>query len=206
MKNVMDFPMLKQYEPAPVDWDRIEALRQQQYPQIPVETVEIIRRIRRIETGVEKRADWSLEINIENCFYPPHDIECSLNTADIVWIMDLLDRFGGELLCGKMNYKIVRFQARPPAFWINRLDPISFQGIESNSEFRCEHYCEAKTRWRILGKKMPDSDLIMVIIRFLDDEGGRYIGFIDKTTFTLLLDRIEEGTPIENAFMLDEIG
>ncbi len=206
MKNVIHFPELKRYKSAPVDWDRIEALRQQQYPQIPVETVEIIRRIRRIETGVEKRADWSLEINIEDCFYPSRDIECSLSTADIIWIMDLLDRFGGELLCGEMSCKIVRFQARPPAFWINRLNQITFQGIEYNSEFQCEHYCEAKTRWRILGKKMPDSDLIMVIIRFLDDEGGRYIGFIDKTTFILLLDRIEEGTPIENVFMLDEIG
>ncbi|MDX9788812.1 MAG: hypothetical protein RBT11_18690 [Desulfobacterales bacterium] len=205
MKNVVNFPKPKRSKPRLVDWARIEALRQQQYAQIPAKAVAIIRRIHQIEYGCEERTEWNVEINFEPGPYPPETIESSLKQTDIIWVLDLLDRFGGELICGEEFCTICRPQIRLPAFWIKRVDPEILLGMDANSAFLFDHYFEARNYWRILGKKLPDSDLIMINIRFLADDGRRYIGFADSRTFSLLLDRIEEGTSIEKALQLDQI-
>lgn len=207
MQKIIHFPMPTRSEPTPVDWDRIEAQRKQQYPQIPAEAVEITKRIHQIEYGLEEKVEWSLEFNVKpDAAYPPEIIESSLKQTDIIWLLDLLDRFGGEVVCGDKICKVPRPQTRLPVFWLNQVDPLIFQGIEANSEFLCEHYFEAKNYWRILGKNLPDSNLVMIMIRFLDDEARRYIGLIDSATFFLLLDRIGEGTPIEKVLLFDQIG
>ncbi len=206
MQNVIPFPVPKRKTtPASIDWEQIERLRQRQYPQIPVEALEIIRHIREIEIGIRKRAFWSLDINYEPGFYPPEFIESSLNQSDIVWILDLLDRFGGELVCGEKICQISRLQPTRPVCWVNAVDPRTFLGMEFNSELPFEHYFEARDYYRIFGKNLPDSHLIMFIIWFLNDENRRYFGIIDSTTFIILLDRIKEGTSIDRVFMLNQL-
>jgi hypothetical protein len=81
-------------------------------PQIPIGALKIIRCIREIEVGIAERVYWSLEVKFEPGFYPPEIIESCLNQSDIVWIMDLLDRFGGELVCGEKICKISRLQPK----------------------------------------------------------------------------------------------
>jgi hypothetical protein len=206
MQNVIHFPVTKRrITPTSIDWDQIERLRQQRYPQIPIGALKIIRCIREIEVGIAERVYWSLEINYESGFYPPEIIESCLIQSDIVWILDLLDRFGGELICGEKICKISRLQSRMPVYWVNVVDPRTFLGMEFNSELLCEHYFEARNYYRIFGKNLPDSHLIMFIIWFLNNEYRRYFGIIDSTTFTILLDRIKEGTSIDRVFMLNHL-
>jgi len=205
MQNVIDFPLAKRSDPTPVDWDRIELLRQQRYPDIPAHAIEIIRYIREVETGTRLNTEWSLELNSEDAFYPPENIESSLIEADIVWILDLLDRFGGELFCGDMFCAVTRDQPKSPAYWITKMDQKSYEGIYANSEFLYEHFMESKKNWRILGKKLPDSSLIMAIVWFLDDD-QHYLCMIDEKTFSIFLDRIEGGVPFKKVLMIDKMG
>jgi hypothetical protein len=202
MQNVIQLPVLMRNKPHSIDWNRIEEVRQQRYPQIPFEALELIRHIRDIELGSRKRDFWSLELNFEPGFYPPENIESSLNQADIIWLLDLLDRLGGEIICGEKTCAIFRIQPRLPMFWINVLDPQSFQAMDYYSEIKYEHYFEVKNHCRIYGKNLPDSHLVMILIWFLDDEGRKYFGFIDAMTFPILLDRIQGGTPLEKVFLL----
>ena len=202
MQSVIHFPIPKRRDPPAVDWDRIESLRQNRYPSIPVEAVNIIRRIWAVENGQRERCHWHLEINCEYDVYLPDDIECAPNEPDTVWLIDLLDRFGGELICGHEYCLIDRDQIRLPLFWLNKMDPVNMLGLEQNSDCTYEHYMEKKHHWRILGKVIPHCCLLMVLIRFLNDDACSYCGFIDETTFQILLDRIEQGTSVEEAFML----
>ena len=206
MQNIIHFPVAKRrINPSFIDWDQIERLRQQRYPQIPVGALKIIRRIREIEVGIDERAYWSLEVNFEPGFYPPEIIESCLNQSDIIWILDLLDRFGGELVCGEKICKISRLQPRLPVCWVKEVDPRTFLGMEFNSELLFEHYFEARNYYRIFGKNLPYSHLIMFIIWFLNNENRRYLGIIDSTTFTIMLDRIKEGASIDRVFLLNQL-
>jgi len=205
MEKIINFPLSKRREPTPVNWDRIENLRQQQYPDVPAQAIEIIRGIREIQTGHRQESDWGLEFNFEHAFYPPENIESSLIEADIVWVLDLLDRFGGELFCGDLFCTISSDEPRLPVYWISRLDQKSYLGIHSNSEFLYEHYMESKNNWRIFGKKLADSTLIMAIVWFLNEGDRRYLGLIDETTFLIFLDRIQGGVPIKKVLLIDKL-
>ena len=205
MEKIINFPLSKRREPTPVNWDRIENLRQQQYPDVPAQAIEIIRGIREIQTGVRQESDWGLEFNFEHAFYPPENIESSLIEADIVWVLDLLDRFGGELFCGDLFCTISRDEPRLPVYWISRLDQKSYLGIHANSVFLYEHFMESANNWRIFGKKLADSTLIMAIVWFLNEGDRRYLGLIDETTFSIFLDRIKKGVPIKKVLLIDKL-
>jgi hypothetical protein len=116
-------------------------------------------------------------------------------------VLDLLDRFGGELAYGNLRCRIRRNKKRLPVFIVKEVSEGTAKSIGGVYQHQYEHYVKSG-QWLILGKEFPELDLIGLIIR-KEESQVRRIGFLDGGTAKILFSRIGEGVPPEVALMLE---
>src|SRR5512136_270632 len=115
MSKIIPFPA--QVKPSPIDWKELEVVRELQFPKIHKKALVIIQRIWE-EKGTEESY---FLIHDTSDGYPPDPITITPCKNDVVWVLDLLDRFGGELCHGSLKCTIRRSRKRPPLFFIQKI-------------------------------------------------------------------------------------
>ena len=203
MAKVVDFPRPKKTLP-PLDWERLEVERQERFPKVPRTALKILKKI--IQAKGMPSKDGSDPILIfdipDDCYeYPPIPVYFTPRESDILWVLDLLDRFGGELAYGKLKCHIRRRKKRLPVLVVKEVSEGTAQALNAVYHHQYEHYVKS-SKWLILGKDFPELDLIGIIIR-KEESLVRYIGFLDRRTADILFSRMAEGVPPEVALMLE---
>ena len=114
--KVVPFPVRP--PPPKIDWDKVEVARQQHYPKVPKKAVAILKRIMDLKPSgiLADDTSGSIVIHDEGDGYPPDPMDIIPRTSDMVWLLDLLDRFGGELAHGKSRFTLQRSKKRCVVF------------------------------------------------------------------------------------------
>jgi hypothetical protein len=203
MATVVDFPGPKRTRP-PLDWGKLELERQERFPKVPRTALKILKKVILAEgRPSEDGSDLHLTFDIpDDCYeYPPLPVQFTPRISDIIWVLDLLDRFGGELAYGKLRCHIRRRKKRLPVFVVKEVSEGTAKSIGGVYQHQYELYFKSN-KWMILGKDFPELDLIGLIIK-KEESIVRHIGFIDRGTADILFSRMAEGVPQEVVLMLE---
>jgi hypothetical protein len=203
MATVVDFPRPKKTRP-PLDWGKLELERQERFPKVPRIALKILKKVIQAEGRPPKDGnDPVLIFYMPDDYdeYPPIQVCFTSRRSEIIWVLDLLDRFGGELAYGKQRCHIRRKKKRLPVFVVKEVSGGTAQALNAVYQPQYEHYFKSN-KWMILGKDIPEMDLIGLIIR-KEESLVRYIGFLDRGTAEILFSRMGEGVSPEVALMLE---
>jgi hypothetical protein len=203
MATVVDFPRPKKTLP-PLDWEWLEVDRQERFPKVPRTAIKILKKVIQAEGRPFKDgSDLILIFDIpDDCYeYPPIPACFTPRRSEIIWVLDLLDRFGGELAYGKLRCHIRRRKKRLPVFVVKEVSDGTAQALNAVYHHLYEHYFKSN-KWMILGKEFPELDLIGLIIK-KEESMVRFIGFLDRRTADILFSRMGEGVPPEVVLMLE---
>ena len=203
MAKVVDFPRPKKTLP-PLDWERLEVERQERFPKVPRTALKILKKVIQAQGMPSKDGNDPVlifDIPDESYDYPAIPVCFTPRKSEILWVLDLLDRFGGELAYGKLRCCIRRRKKRLPVFVVKEVSEGTAQAFNAVYHHQYEHYVKF-SKWLILGKDFPELDLIGLIIR-KEESLVRYIGFLDRGTADILFSRMAEGVPPEVALMLE---
>lgn len=122
MGKIIPFPEAS--KPLNINWEEIEVEREAQFPKIPKKALKIIRMIFELQKSSQNNPFQESYLMIDHSKeepYPPDPIQVEYTRGGILWILDLLDRFGGELVCGKLSCQIKRSKKRYPVFLIQKV-------------------------------------------------------------------------------------
>ena len=195
MGKIIPFPTKP--NPPVINWGEIEKERKISFSKVPEESLEIIKMIFETRTKIPKakRRDWYLIIHDTEGEYPSDRIDITRRRSDVIWILDLLDRFGGELNYGKHTCEIIREHKRPPIFLIQQISEGTKDSLcKAVQSFDC---LLESDRWQLLGKELPGTTLTVVLIESKDSSQTAFLGLFDRRTANILFNRLEEGMPVE---------
>lgn len=202
MATVVDFPRPRTL--PPLDWEKLERERRDRFPKVPKTALDILRKMVETEGRPSKYGgDPVLIFDIpDDCYdYPPVPVCFTSRRSEILWVLDLLDRFGGELAYGKLRCCICRKKKRLPVFIVKEVSLGTAQALGAVCQHQYEHYFKSD-EWMILGRDFPELDLVGLIIR--KEEGMmRYVGFLDRGTAEILYSRLGDGVRPEVVLMLE---
>ncbi len=202
MATIVNFPRPKTL--PPLDWEKLDVERQERFPKVPKTALNILRKMVEAEWRPTKDGGEPLLIfDIpDDCYeYPPIPVCFTSRRSEVLWVLDLLDRFGGKLTYGELRCCIRRKKKRLPVFVVKEVSEGTSQGLNAVFQYQYEHYFKSD-RWMILGKDIPELDLMGFIIR--KEEGMvRYVGFFDRGTAEILYSRLGEGVPPEVVLLLE---
>jgi hypothetical protein len=179
MNNVV--PLKKKFKKS-VDWDEVEAIRNSEYPRIPKKVIAIIRMIFEGKDGY-------LDVFQDGGDYPPDPIPVAPVQGDALWIMDLLDRYGGEVRFGNKQCVIRRKKKRPALFKVQRISLSTREALIEVLGHEFEHFLQSKS-WTIIGKEATVK-LMVLIITHRQDEDRIYLGLCDRQTASVLFRRMK---------------
>jgi hypothetical protein len=171
---------------------------------VPRTTLKILKKVVRAEGRPSKDGnDPILIFDIpDDCYeYPPIPVCFTPRRSEILWMLDLLDRFGGELAYGRLRCHIRRRKKRLPVFVVKEVSQGTAQALNTVYQHQYETYVESG-KWLILGKDFQELDLVGINIK-KEESRVRYIGFFDRGTAETLFSRMAEGVPPEVALMLE---
>jgi len=192
MENIIPFPKID--KPPPIDWSVIEAERLVTYPKIPKKALKIIQKILEEESVA---TEWKVEVMDTGHGYPPDPIPITRCTSGVVWILDLLDRRGGELSYGSLQCKIRRSKKKFPVFVIKEIPTITYRALCSSLTGEFEHFVQSK-HWQVLGKDLADVDLMVVVISSREENGEKFVCLFDNTTIRVLFRNLGKSISIED--------
>jgi hypothetical protein len=140
MATVVDFPRPR--TPPPLDWERLEVERQERFPKVPKTALKILKKVIQAEGMPSKdETDPILTFDIpDDCYeYPPILVQFTSRRSEIFWVLDLLDRFGGELAYGKLRCCIRRRKKRLPVFVVKEVSEGTAQALNAAYQHQYEH-------------------------------------------------------------------
>jgi hypothetical protein len=178
-----------------IDWDEVEGIRTLTYPKIPKKALKILRKLVELRPGLPA-PDCYIHIDDAGGGYPPDPIPVYRSRSCVIWVLDLLDRFGGEMTFGSLTCNVRRKKKRLPVFTIQEITEGKFNALSNTFGNEFEHFVQSST-WQMLGKRIEEFDLLVVLIRQRKDDPLRFLGFMDRMTFRLLVDRMGEDFSIE---------
>ncbi len=183
----------------PIDWEKIEAIRKAEYPRLSKKAVGIIKRIFE-NPGDDCYFDMQ---NFEGEAYPPDPVPIRPILGDAVWMMDLLDRFGGEVRCNIRRCIVKRTKKKPALFIVQPISRIMRDALIDQAGVGplFEHFLQSKW-WTVIGKEATEK-LMVLIISNRQDEERIYSGFFDHKTAKVLFRRMED-IAVEKVLGLDE--
>ena len=185
--KIIPFP---HYSVPQIDWDEIEAIRNERYPNLPPEIMEVLK------PSMESTPDSADSVNFQitgdtDDMYPPNPIPLYPGKACAIWMMDLLDRFGGTVSYNDLSCTIEREESKYPVFVIQRISLEQFWGIDDCLQ-EYEHLMQNKY-WRIFSKDISEFNLVMLFAKDLTDETRIFQGLFDAYTFAILKEGLSEG-------------
>ena len=203
MATIVDFPRPKKTLP-PLDWGRLEVERQERFPKVPRTALKILKKVIQAQGMPSKDGNDPVlifDIPDESYDYPAIPVCFTPRKSEILWVLDLLDRFGGELAYGKLKCHIRRRKKRLPVFVVKEVSERTAQALNDVYHHQYEHYVKS-SEWLILGKDILEMDLIGLIIK-KEESLVRYMGLLDRGTADILSSRMAEGVPPAVVLMLE---
>jgi hypothetical protein len=189
--KIISFPL---YQPPAINWDEIGALRKRRYPDLPALTIDVIRAFMtstpRCKEIRSRDYYFSIEYSSADC-YPPDPIPMIPGKACSVWMMDLLDRFGGVIAYGNLRATIKRKKIRYPVFQVERISNAQFVGLNDCIE-PYDSFLKTR-RWKIVSKTLKPHNLVLLFARDLADDHRMFKAIFDADTFAIVRERILEG-------------
>jgi hypothetical protein len=195
-ENSRVVPLKQEATKVSIDWDRVEMIREAEYPRIPKKIVAMIRKM----FEGPKNADSYFEIHALNLDYPPDPIPVAPVQGDALWLIDLLDRFGGVLQSEKQTCMIKRKKKRPALFILLPISPGTHEAVRAVIGPEYEHFLRS-SKWTILGREVTPK-LMFFLITSRVNEGQAYLGIFDRQTAFVLFERMETGISVENVLGL----
>lgn len=182
----------------PIDWDEVDAIRQAEYPRIPQKVLAII------YDTFENPGDQSYfefhDLGGED--YPPNPVPLRPVQGDAIWMMDLLDRYGGEVRCGKQRCVVKRTKKKPALFLIQPISRMTRDALTDQAGVGplFEHFLQSKS-WTIWGKEVAPKLMALIVNNRLDED-RIYLGWFDRKTAWVIFRRMKD-ISIERVLMLE---
>jgi hypothetical protein len=192
MMNVLSFPTW-QMNKAAIDWDALEVERLRSFSRVPKKAVRILRKM----LEQKPHAGGFVEIDLKSGNYPPNPLFTPRTQKGIIWVLDLLDRFGGELGYGNQRCKVRRSKKKLPVFIVVEISKETYVALLSALGNEFEHFVQSRT-WQMLGKDLPEVDLMVVLITGREDNGACYLGVFDMRTIMRLFVNLGDCLSIED--------
>jgi hypothetical protein len=189
--KIISFPI---YQPPAINWDDIGTLRKRRYPNLPAQTIDVIRAFMTSTPRCKEIRSRDYYFNIEFYSadaYPPDPIPMIPGKACSVWMMDLLDRFGGVIGYGNLRAAVKREKIRYPVFQVERISNAQFVGLNDCIE-PYDSFLKTR-RWKIISKALKPHNLVLLFARDLIDDHRIFKGTFDADTFAIVRERILEG-------------
>lgn len=168
-----------------IDWNEVENIRKAEYSRIPQKALSIIRKI--FENPGD---DGYFDFPDSKDEYPPDPVPIRPVMGDAVWMMDLLDRFGGEIRYRDQKCVVKRKKRRPAVFLIHPIGLTMREALVDTIGPLFEHYLESK-KWVIWGKEVTDK-LMTLIVSNRQDEDRIYVGWFDHKTAWVIFRRMKD--------------
>lgn len=185
--TVIPFP---HYTVPDIDWNEIEEIRVARYPDVSPEIMAILKGLMEATPNSSEYYEFEIE-SYSNDIYPPDPIPMIPGKASAIWVMDLLDRFGGTVSYNDLSYTIERDKIRHPVFLIRQLSEEQFSAM--NDCLEEYEYMAQNAYWKIFSKYSNELKLVVLFFKDLADETRIFQGTFDTDTFHILQERIEEG-------------
>lgn len=189
--KIIQFP---KYTPPEIDWDEVEEIRTSRYPDLPIEVIDVFQKMMASKPNsknvVNENYYWEIH-SYSDDIYPPDPIPIIPGKASTIWLMDLLDRFGGTVDYGGLNCTVERNEIRYPVFSIQRVSEEQHSGMDDclkDYDFYVEN-----SYWRVFSKELREYNIVVLFARDLSDETRIFQGMFDDDTFQVLKDRLLEG-------------
>jgi hypothetical protein len=168
----------------PIDWHEVEAIRKTEYPRIPKKAVTVIQKM-----FADPGTDTYFEIQDFEDSYPPDPIPLTPTHGDACWMIDLLDRFGGEVRYGNQPCIVKRKKKKPALFLVQPISLSTREALVNVMGLEFEHFLQSKS-WTVIGKEVTDK-LMVLIVTNRQDEDRIYVGFFDRKTAWVLFRRMD---------------
>lgn len=168
----------------PIDWDEVEAIRKGEYPRIPKKAVTVIQKM-----FADPGADTYFEIQDFEDSYPPDPIPLTPTQGDACWIIDLLDRYGGEVRYGNQQSIVKRKKKKPALFLVQPISLSVREALVDTIGPLFEHFVQSKS-WTVIGKEVTDKMMVLIVTN-RQDEDRIYVGFFDRKTAWVIFKRMK---------------
>jgi len=199
MAKTIPFPRPPKRIPD-IDWTEISLLRELLYPKIPKKALAMLQKIFDKKRSPALVQGSYVMVHHTEPGYPPDPLPVRRHKHHILWLMELLDRFGGELSDGKTAYTVKRKVKRPPVFLVQEISRETKLAISEALGHKYERFAQ-REKWRLYGKDLPDTDLSMYYVQGLQEE-RYFVGWFDRETASSMFARLEEGATIEEVMMI----
>ncbi len=189
--KILSFPV---YRIPEIDWDEVGQIRKRRYPDLPVEIIDVIRATMTSTPRCKEIRSRDYCFNFDCCSadrYPPEPVPMIPGKACSVWMMDLLDRYGGQVAYGDMRVVVTRKKIRYPVFQVEPVSAEQFVGFNDCIE-PYDSFIKTR-RWKILTKALEPHNLVLLFARDLENEHRMFKGTFDANTHAIVRDRILEG-------------
>ncbi len=194
--SIIPFP---RYSVPTIDWDEIERIRVERYPELPPEIIEVLKPLMASTPASSDR--YSFQINSDSDeMYPPDPIPLIPGKACAIWMMDLVDRFGGTVSYNDLSCTFEREKSKLPVYLIQRITNEQFSAI-NDCLLEYEFMIQNK-HWRIISKNITGFELVMLFAEDLTDESRIFMGLFDPHTFEILKERLSEGKQFWDEILL----
>jgi hypothetical protein len=97
---------------------------------------------------------------------------------------------------GILRCLVRRSKKQYPVFLIQSISTGAAEELNLAFGYLDEHFVQF-SRWEILGKELPEVDLMALLVRFKTDGAAKYLALMDRQTALVFFDRLEEGLPVE---------
>jgi hypothetical protein len=185
--KVIPFPV---YTVPFIDWEEIEQIRAERYPDLPAQILEVLEPLMASTPSDGTACDLEVEAFSDDP-YPPQPIPMIPGKAGAMWLMDLLDRFGGQVTYGDLTCAVERQDPKFPVFQVGPLSRGQFAGIDDC--LQAYDFMIEDSRWRIFAKYLSDVGLVVLFAKDLTDADRIFQGMFDRNTFEIVKERLCEG-------------
>jgi|GEM_PF-2639573 len=199
MAKTIPFPGPIQKIPD-IDWTDISQLRELRYPKIPKKVQAMLQTIFDKKRSPVLTGASYVKLDCDEPGYPPDPIPIRLRKYHVLWLMELLDRFGGEISDSKATYTVRRKVKRHPVFLVQEVSHDAKQALSKALGYRYEYYFQ-KGEWRFFGRELPETDLAVFFAQRLEKE-RHFIGWFDLETTSSVMNRLREGASVEEVMMI----
>ncbi len=203
MGNIIQFPQRKQ--PANINWHELETESLQAFPKIPKTAVQLLKKVLTDPHGLKNPNAYAAVYGPgPGAGYPQGPIPFFGTKSGVLWLLDLFDRLGGEIVHGTDKHVIKRAKKRYPVFQLFETSEASYKGWLRTLGDEYEHFLYSET-WQFLGKDLLGVDLMVALVAQLKGGERYFVVLVDKTTILLLFDCAREGFRIEDFLALGGI-
>ena len=184
---VIPFP---HYTVPHIDWDEIETIRKEWYPDLPADIIDVLKPMMASTPDNTDHYEFQFSTDSDD-LYPPDPVPLIPGKACVIWMMDLMDRYGGVVTYSGLSCAVEREDIKHPVYLVQPISRQQFSGI--NDCLKEYEFMTENTYWRVFSKYLSEYQLIILFAEDLMDSDRIFQVMLDMNTFTILQARLQEG-------------